>query len=93
MKFHQMVKSANLKQTMKRATITISDELEPALDAYLTRQDVAPALTALVHAALTEFLGKRGFTTQPKKLRITPSSSGSGRHDVSINHDKYLANE
>ncbi len=84
---------------MKRATITIPDDLEAKLDEYVRRQDVPPALTAVVQAALGEFLekrerfGGREFRPASGPLRITPikEKDGSGESDVSINHDKYLA--
>jgi len=46
---------------MKRATITISDELEPPLEAYLRGQEVPPSLTRILQTALREFLQTRGF--------------------------------
>ena len=76
---------------MRRATITIGDELEPALDEYLSRQEVAPALTSLMQAALGEFLSRRGFGAERKRLKITPVEPGSGATDISMNHDVYLA--
>ena len=41
---------------MKRATITIGGDLEKALHTYTSRQEVAPSFTALVQAALREYL-------------------------------------
>ena len=76
---------------MRRATITIGDEIEAQLDAWMLRQDAAPPLTAVVQTALKEFLALRGFGAPPAKLRITPSRRGSGAHDVSVAHDRYLA--
>ena len=58
---------------MKRATITISDQLEPALEAYLKDQEVAPSLTRLLQAALGEFLSARGYGGTKKASR--PSAS------------------
>ena len=78
---------------MKRATITISDELEASLDAYLCQQEVTPALTAVVQAALREYLARRGFDRAPKRFRITPVSKGSGFRNVSVRHDRYLSGE
>jgi hypothetical protein len=46
---------------MKRATITLPDELEEALEAYRRSQDLPLPLTALTQAALREYLTKRGF--------------------------------
>jgi Arc/MetJ-type ribon-helix-helix transcriptional regulator len=78
---------------MKRATITIPDDLEAKLEEYVRRQDVPPALTAVVQAALREFLEKREGSEEPefRPFRITPAKKGSGLSDVSINHDKYFA--
>ena len=76
---------------MRRATVTISDDIETTLDAYIRRQEVSPALTAVVQAALREYLARRGFTTGPRKLHITPARKGSGARDVSAQHDRYLA--
>ena len=76
---------------MRRATITIGDELAAQLDSWMHQQDAAPSLTAVVQSALKEFLTHRGFATPPRKLHITPSRKGSGSHDVSFAHDHYLA--
>jgi hypothetical protein len=78
---------------MKRATVTISDEIEANLDAYMRQQEVSPALTAVMQAALQEFLARRGFIPGAKKLRITPARKGSGAKDVSLHHDRYLAGQ
>jgi hypothetical protein len=76
---------------MKRATITIGDDVETAIDAYRKRQEVPPALTAVVQAALREFLERRGFAPPRRPFRIAPSKKGSGKRDVSLRHDEYLA--
>ncbi|MDP9411330.1 MAG: hypothetical protein M3P70_12715 [Actinomycetota bacterium] len=78
---------------MKRATITLPDELEEALEAYRRSQDVPLALTALTQAALREYLAKRGFLPPPsgRSFGITPAGRGSGTGDVSSRHDRYLA--
>jgi len=75
---------------MKRATVTISDELEASLNAYMNQQDVTPALTAVVQTALREYLARRGYTSTGK-LGITPARKGSGFRDTSIRHDLCLA--
>ena len=41
---------------MKRATITLNDELERAVDAYLRDQEARPSLTAVVQTALRQYL-------------------------------------
>ena len=76
---------------MRRATVTIDDELESSLDAYLRQQEVTPALTAVVHSAIKEFLTRRGFAPGQLRLRITPARKGSGVRDTSLAHDRYLA--
>lgn len=75
---------------MKRATVTISSDLDASLEAYISQQEVTPALTAVVQAALREFLARRGYTAGGK-FRITPARKGSGSRDTSIRHDYYLA--
>ena len=78
---------------MKRATITLPDELEDALEAYRRSQDVPLPLTALAQAALREYLVRRGFLSpsEGRLFRITPAREGSGTKDVSSEHDRYFA--
>jgi Arc/MetJ-type ribon-helix-helix transcriptional regulator len=78
---------------MKRATVTIPDDLEKAVDSYVQAQEAPPPMTAaVVQAALREYLAERGFLQgSARPLRITPARQGSGRHDVSEAHDRYLA--
>ena len=78
---------------MKRATVTISDDLEQSLDAYIEQQEVSPALTAVVQAALREYLARRGFHKSRGKFHITPARKGSGVRDASLRHDRYLAGQ
>ena len=78
---------------MRCATVTISDDLEDSLDAYNRQQDVSPSLTAVLQAALREYLARRGFGAAPKALRVTPAKKGSGARDAGVRHDRYLANE
>jgi len=74
---------------MKRATMTLPDDLAQAVDAYVQAQEAPPALTAVVQAALREYLRERGFLRAHRPLKITPKGN-SGRSDVSENHDAYL---
>lgn len=76
---------------MKRATITLPDDLAAGIDEYLLAQDAPPALTAVMQAALREYLRERGFLRPFRPLKITPAPQGSGLTDVSVNHDKYFA--
>ncbi len=50
---------------MKRASVTITDELGKALEAYRHDQDIPPGLTAVMQAALREYLATRGYLLPP----------------------------
>jgi len=76
---------------MKRATMSLPDDLAEAVDNYLRAQEAPPALTTVVQAALREYLAERGFLRVRRSLKIRPAKRGSGRSDVSENHDLYLA--
>lgn len=83
---------------MRRATITLPDDLEAELDSYLETQDAAPSLTGLVVVALRRYLEDKRLETrqyQPPAgpLRITPAERGSGAADTSLDHDRYLADD
>ncbi len=80
---------------MRRATITLPDDLEAELESYLAAQDAAPSLTSLVEVALRRYLRDRRLETRQYRppegrLRITPASQGSGAVDVSLEHDRHL---
>jgi hypothetical protein len=75
---------------MKRATMTLPDDLAKAVDSYRQAQEAPPALTTVVQAALREYLRERGFLRPYRALKITPAPHGSGRRDVSENHDLYF---
>ena len=76
---------------MRRATITLTDEIDSALDAYLREQEISPPLTSVVQTALREYLATRGYLAPARPLRITPAKKGSGKRDVSVEHDRYFA--
>ena len=83
---------------MRRATITIPDDLEDELNSYMKDQEPPPSLTGLVEIALRRFLRERQleslqYRPARRPLSITPSERGSGRRDVSLNHDRHLAEE
>ena len=75
---------------MKRAAITIPDDLAEAMDSYVRAQEAAPPLTAVVQAALRQYLTERGYLRARGPLRISPARRGSGHRDVSRAHDRYL---
>jgi hypothetical protein len=70
--------------------MTLPDDLAKALDDYVQAQEAPPALTTVVQAALREYLRERGFLRPYRPLKIEPVGR-SGRSDVSVNHDAYLA--
>ena len=45
---------------MKRVSVTLDDDLEVALEGYISSQEAKPSLTAVVQAAIREFLVDRG---------------------------------
>jgi hypothetical protein len=75
---------------MKRTRVTIPDDLEVALNEYVSRQEPRPALGEVIQAALRWYLLGRGYLRASKVLRITPARKGSGLTDVSRAHDRYM---
>jgi len=82
---------AIIAHNMKRATMTLPDDLAEAVETYQRAQEAPPTLTTLVQAALRQYLSDRGFLRVRRTLAITAAAKGSGRHDVSQEHDRYLA--
>jgi hypothetical protein len=76
---------------MKRATVTIPDDLAKAIENYARTQEVRPPLTAIVQVALRRYLTERGYLPARGLLQIKPARHGSGKRDVSEAHDRYLA--
>jgi hypothetical protein len=70
--------------------MTFPDDLAEAVDNYRQAQEAPPSLTTVVQTALREYLRERGFLRPYRPLKITPASRGSGRHDISENHDLYF---
>ena len=82
---------------MKHATITIPEGLSKELEHYLGRQDSPLELSAVVETAIRELLEQQDRPCNPeyRPFRITPVEEkyGSSERDLSINHDKYLADD
>ena len=57
---------------MKRATISLPDDLADAVEEYIQAQEVRPALTTLMQTALREYLSARGFLRVRRPSRMTP---------------------
>jgi hypothetical protein len=77
-------------QIMKRAIVTLPNDLAKAVEHYLASQEAPPVLTDVVQTALRQYLGERGFLRTRRTLAITPARKGSGHFDVSQQHDRYL---
>jgi len=80
---------------MRRATVTIPDDLERELERYLHSRPAPPSLTMLMQAALRSFLreqrlAERSFAPAAGLFRVNPAHRGSGRDDVSERHDDHL---
>ncbi len=76
---------------MRRATVTLTDEIENALEAYQQAQDVQPSLTAITQAALREYLAQRGFLRTRRTFWLTPAEHGSGDPYASRDHNRTVA--
>jgi len=79
---------------MKRITVTLPDDLAQALTAYAQAKGVSG--TKVMETALREYLQnrqllERDYQPAHTRIRITPAEQGSGLNDVSVNHDRYLA--
>ncbi len=69
--------------------MTLPDDLAQAVDQYVKAQEAPPSLTAVVQAALREYLRERGYLRPYRPLKLK-GVGRSGRSDVSVNHDAYL---
>jgi hypothetical protein len=76
---------------MKRATVTIPDDLAEAVESYARDQEARPTLTVVMQSALRQFLTQRGYLQSRGPFHITPAKRGSGLSDVSREHDRYLS--
>lgn len=81
---------------MKEATITIPDELEAELEAMAQARGLT--LAQLFEDALYSYLVRQRFGEREVRLptgpfRIRPASKGSGKSDISIEHDRYFAEQ
>lgn len=77
------VKSVTLT-IMRRATVTIPDKLESALESYRRDLEFPPSLAALMQAALTEYLHQRGYVSRDDSGRQAGASRPSMYEDAPI---------
>jgi hypothetical protein len=68
---------------MRRASITIPDGLESALERYRRDLDVSPSLASVVQVALERYLEERGYPVEIGEVleeeEIIPSEGGKPR--------------
>jgi predicted transcriptional regulator len=85
---------------MKRATITLPDDLEKRLNAFIATQPAPPSLNAVVQTALEAFLEEQkwaAYSIQPAQqpFRITAADEVSRTedtsNDVSSQPNAYIA--
>ena len=58
---------------MRRATITIPEDLEKVLESYRDDLEFSPSLAALMQAALREYLQSRGYVSPQDEGGSKPS--------------------
>lgn len=58
---------------MIRQSVAISGDLEQAIEAYRRDQDIPPGLSAMVRAALREYLAGRGYL-EPRATERRPEA-------------------
>jgi hypothetical protein len=83
---------------MKRVTVTVPDDLEDKLAAFMASRGTPPSVTTVMQTALREFLQnhqlrERGFRPARKPLVMTAldENDPKGEVDVSLEHDRYFA--
>lgn len=69
---------------MRRATVTIPEDLERAMESYRGDLDFPPSLAQLMQAALAEYLSQRGYdagnrasSSRPTMMEKAPINRGS----------------
>lgn len=77
---------------MSHETVTVARDLQDALDAFQRDRGQPQNFSTLVDAALRHYLRGRGYipASDYRPLRLTPDEQGSGRTDVSVEHDRDL---
>ena len=76
---------------MKPAAMTLPDDLAKAVGNDRRAPEIPPRLTAIVQTVLREYLRERGFLWVRRLVKIRTAKPGSGRSDVTENHDLSLA--
>jgi predicted nucleotidyltransferase len=71
---------------MRRATITIPDDLAEKVDAYSERQPAGPSLTALVQAALRRFLAEPEGSSHQRPVVLRVLSNRAAIKDAAARH-------
>jgi hypothetical protein len=64
---------------MKRATVTIPDELESALEAYRRDAEIPPGISTVMQVALRTYLTERGYLPPGEVERKSRNNSAEKR--------------
>lgn len=75
---------------MKPTVIELPDDLVEGLRRYARGEDPHQDVTAIAHQAIREFLASHGLLVPLPGLRISPAERGTGRGNLSLNHDRYF---
>lgn len=67
---------------MRRATISLPDDLTRAVESYIDAQDAPPTLTAVMQAALRRYLAEEGYLRPGKKKRMAPQFDESVEREL-----------
>jgi Arc/MetJ-type ribon-helix-helix transcriptional regulator len=83
---------------MRRATVTIPDDLEKELQAWLDAQPARPSLAKVLQAALRLYLAEKKLEALEYRpatgpFRFTVDEVGSGHRNVSVEHDAHFAGD
>ncbi len=80
---------------MRRATITIPDDLNHELEEFFASQEAPLSLTNVVQTALRNYIAQRkwierGYKPPSGVFNPPVSSKGSGKRTISAEHDIHL---
>jgi hypothetical protein len=89
---------ADLRSLINRASPSDLQEAERLLSLITERgyhrdRDLLPSLQQLQQALAEEKLAGLEYRAPQRSFRPTPAEKGSGPSDISVNHDRYLAEE
>ncbi|MEA2514952.1 MAG: hypothetical protein QOJ59_4441 [Thermomicrobiales bacterium] len=75
---------------MKPTVIEFPDDLVEGLRRYACGEDPHRDVATVAQQAIRQFLASHGLLVLLPGLRITAAERGSGRSNLSLNHDRYF---